>query len=211
MLFGDIPLNINPIPFLADLHTIRLPLLSQYRPFPDKKLRYPFMINPILVSLNRTDYIRFSRYCFKNQYFSKKKTSSLPFTLFILFFIVACASAFKYFQATLPIIFISFLLAVLLFITFALRMVQSFNKAIPDDDGFLFLEREYQFDDEGIHETSAQGSSSTKWSAVKFIQTDGGLLYLFLDRVYAIIIPARSFISENESQQFILFVKSKIA
>lgn len=89
-------------------------------------------------------------------------------------------------------------------------MVQSFNKAIPDDDGFLFIEREYWFDDEGIHETSAQGSSLIKWSAVQFIRTDGDLLYLFLDRVYAVIIPARSFASENESQQFILFVKSKI-
>ncbi|MEQ5315622.1 YcxB family protein [Providencia vermicola] len=169
------------------------------------------MINPILVSLNRTDYIRFSRYCFKNKYFSKKKTSSLPFTLFIFVFIVACASAFRYFQATLPIIFISFLLAVLLFITFTLRIVQSFNKAIPDDDGFLFIEREYRFDDEGMHETSNQGSSSIKWSAVQFIRTDGDLLYLFLDRVYAVIIPARSFTSEQESQQFILFVKSKIS
>ncbi|WP_369311566.1 YcxB family protein [Providencia rettgeri] len=168
------------------------------------------MINPISVTLNRTDYIRFSRYCFKNHYFAQKKSSSLPITLLLLVFIAACAFAFRYFQATLPIIFISFLLAVLLFITFALRMVQSFNKAIPDDDGFLFIQREYQFDDEGIHERSALGSSSIKWNAVQFIRTDGDLLYLFLDRVYAVIIPARSFDSEQDSQQFILFVKSKI-
>ncbi|WP_311044886.1 YcxB family protein [Providencia rettgeri] len=42
------------------------------------------------------------------------------------------------------------------------------------------------------------------------MRTDGDLLYLYLDRIYAIIIPARSFASEQASQQFIQYVKSKI-
>lgn len=168
------------------------------------------MIEPISVTLNRTDYIRFSRYCYKNHYFAKNKNINLPFLVFVLVFVVACIFTFKHFNATLPIIFISFLLAVLLFITFALRIVQSLNKAVPDDDGFLFTTREYCFDDQGIHETSIHGSSLIRWSAVQFIRTDGDLLYLYLDRVYAVIIPARSFASEQASQQFIQFVKNKI-
>lgn len=167
------------------------------------------MIDSISVTLNRTDYIRFSRYCYKNHYFSKDKTSNFLLLFSVLVFVVASAFSFKYFNATLPIILISFLLAILLFITFALRIVQSLNNAVPDDNGFLFTTREYYFDDEGIHETSVHGSSLIRWSAVQFIRTDGDLLYLYLDRVYAVIIPARSFASEQASQQFIQFVKDK--
>lgn len=168
------------------------------------------MIDPISVILNRADYMKFSRYSHKNHYFTKDKTNNLPFLVLVMIFVVACVFTFRYFNATLPIIFTSFLLAVLLFITFALRLVQVLNKAIPDDNGFLFTEREYCIDEEGIHEKSIHGTSLIKWSAVQYIRTDGDLLYLYLDRIYAIIIPARSFASEQASQQFIQYVKSKI-
>ncbi len=54
------------------------------------------MVDPIRVTLNRNEYIRFNNYCYKNNYFYKGKSSSIPLVMFIIFivvFVVAVATA----------------------------------------------------------------------------------------------------------------------
>ncbi|EMN4129109.1 MULTISPECIES: YcxB family protein [Providencia] len=164
------------------------------------------MVDPIRVTLNRNEYIRFNNYCYKNNYFYKGKSSSIPLVMFIIF-IVVFVVALQLLNITLAQISMALLISLCLFLFIAARILQTFRCAIPDPDSLLFSEKQYYFDEQGIHETSEYGSSFIKWEKFKFIRTDGDLLYLFFDRVSTIIIPARCFVSTEESQQFVHMVK----
>lgn len=167
------------------------------------------MIEPISVTLDRKEYIRFNNYCYKNNYFCDNKFWSTPLIGMVAVFVVVFVIAFNLLNITLSQIIVAFIIALFLFLLIAARILQTFSRAIPDEGSYLLCEKKYHFDESGLHETSQYGSSLIKWESFKFIKTDGDLLYLFLDRVYAIIIPARCFASIEESQCFVEMLKEK--
>ncbi|EOD8958304.1 YcxB family protein [Providencia stuartii] len=167
------------------------------------------MVDHIKVKLERNEYVRFNNYCYKNDYFSENSAWDKSLIVMAVVFFIAFIVAFQLLNITLFQLTIAFIIASFLFLFIAVRLLKTFNRAIPDEGGYLFCEKEYRFDEIGLHEVSKYGNALIKWESFKFVRTDGDLLYLFIDRVFAIIIPARCFASTEESQQFVRMVKEK--
>ncbi len=165
------------------------------------------MMEPFKVTLDRKEFIRFNNYCYKNNYFHNSKTWNPSVAIMFVIFVIAFVAAFQFFNITLTQLSIAFIISLFLFLFVAARILQAFSRAIPDEDSYLLSEKEYRIDELGLYETTRFGNAFFKWEAFKLIKTDGDLMYLFIDRVSAIIIPARSFDSVQDSQQFIQIVK----
>ncbi|QCJ69459.1 hypothetical protein C9446_06035 [Providencia heimbachae] len=165
------------------------------------------MMEPFKVTLDRKEFIRFNNYCYKNNYFYNSKTWNPSVAIMFAVFVIAFVMAFQFFNITLAHLSIAFIISLFLFLFVAARILQTFSRAIPDVDSYLLSEKEYRIDEQGLHETTKFGYAFFKWDAFKLIKTEGDLMYLFIDRVSAIIIPARSFNSAQDRQQFIQTVK----
>lgn len=90
------------------------------------------------------------------------------------------------------------LLAVFLGIYLVFR---SYQKSMsPNDNGFVLGEKTIEFSDAGIKESGTYGYSFFLWDVVEDVVENQDDLYIFIDKLYAVIIPGDSFPSKSEKE-----------
>lgn len=104
---------------------------------------------------------------------------------------------------TAAIVVVPFLMGGILYI----RGLRSDEEAfIPKDNGLVVGESILELSDSGIKESCKSGYSFYYWDTIEKVVVHEGNVYLFIDKIQAVIIPSSSFHSELELDEFINYV-----
>jgi YcxB-like protein len=75
-------------------------------------------------------------------------------------------------------------------------------RRLPADDGSTLAKRTLRIEQGGIHFSSATGEGVIRWSGVREIAENEDYLYLFTDKIVALILPKRLFADSATSKGF---------
>lgn len=92
-------------------------------------------------------------------------------------------------------------LGVLLDIYFFVRLKSKIMK-LPEKKSGLLGEHIIELSEDGIKESTDVNESFSKWDGVHSVKRDKSHFYIFLNSMAGHIIPRRSFVSEDEAEQF---------
>ncbi|MGO9272015.1 MAG: YcxB family protein [Terriglobia bacterium] len=81
-------------------------------------------------------------------------------------------------------------------------------RRLPAEDGSTLAKRTLRIDPGGIHFSSATGEGVIWWSGVVEITEDQAYLYMFTDKVCAIIVPKRLFADSAVWKDFVETARS---
>ena len=169
----------------------------------------------ITIELTRQEFMTYSRYCYKNNYFFPASRNLITYILLYLVFFILMAGAFTLLQQWNinfnPEQFaVSLLMAILLYAIFAVRLFKKLSNATPDTDSATFCEKTFIADENGLHIKSVYGVVHFNWNSMRFIKQNGDAHYLFIDRTSALIFPKRAFDSKENYLNFIQYLELKI-
>jgi hypothetical protein len=81
--------------------------------------------------------------------------------------------------------------------------VSKFKKlTIPNENGIVLGGKTLEFTPDGIKENSSLGHSFFAWTSVEEITENKGNIYIFIDKLYAVIVPASAFNAVEEAEEF---------
>ncbi|MCF4009941.1 YcxB family protein [Rheinheimera sp. UJ63] len=72
------------------------------------------------------------------------------------------------------------------------------------------MEKKPEFGTDGITEINSLGNCFYKWESVESVEDNSGDLYIFLDKLFALIIPAASFSSDTEKAELQSIMKKYV-
>ena len=160
------------------------------------------------VTITKQDYLEYSDFAVKRLCVPKNQKNSGFLKNMIIWFVLAFAYMMV-FQIK-PISFSDFhwqsaLITAIPFLIFIVAFLYETNKfkklSIPNENGVMIGEKKLEFQSDGIMETYHLGSCFYKWEAIEAIEENKGDLYIFVDKLLALIIPANSFSSESEKSE----------
>lgn len=75
------------------------------------------------------------------------------------------------------------------------------KRATPNENGVMLGEKTIEFRPDGISETNRLGNCFYKWEAVEAIEEHNDNVYIFIDKLLALIVPASAFTSSEDKLQ----------
>ena len=84
------------------------------------------------------------------------------------------------------------------------------QSSTPNENGLMLGEKTIEFATAGITEINPLGRCFYKWESVEALAENNGDLYIFLDKLLALIIPASSFSSDIEKAELQSIVKKYV-
>ena len=82
--------------------------------------------------------------------------------------------------------------------------------SIPKENGLMLGTKTIEFQSDGINETNSFGHCFYKWEIVEALEENKGDIYIFLDKLFALIIPSESFSTEAEKEELKVLVRKYI-
>ena len=169
------------------------------------------------VTITTKDYLGYSEFAVKRLCTPKNQKSSgflrnmiiwslLTVTFMVVFQIKSVSFSDFHWQSALitAIPFSIFLVAFL-------YNINKFKKlSIPNENGVMIGEKTIEFRSGGINEINHLGSCFYKWDAIEAIEENNGDLYIFVDKLLALIIPANSFENEAEKDELKALVQKYV-
>ncbi len=158
--------------------------------------------------LEQEEYKNFTKFALKQA--SGKKNEKKSFLVnFVIWFLVAIVfmsifqtigkTDFNFDLSTAIIVILPILVGIGVYF-YEMQKVQ--KNTLPKTDGFLLSESTIELRDDGIHATKEYATSFFNWKSVESVSENNGDFYLFLDNVYAIIIPNSAFTSSKQADEF---------
>lgn len=138
------------------------------------------------------DWMRFQKFTINH---IQKKTKGLINTriaIFILFFVAIVLSFLvNFFRIDIPVNRNILIIAtfILIFAILYYNKMRSLKAIQPSNDGPMTGQHTILFDSTGIHESAKLYEIHYKWAAVKEIVHATGLILIYIDTVFAILIP----------------------
>ncbi|MBQ4838496.1 YcxB family protein [Pseudoalteromonas luteoviolacea] len=169
------------------------------------------------VTITKQDYLGYSDFVVKRLCTPKNQKSSGFLRNMIIWFLLTVI-----FLAVFQIKSVSFsdfhwqsaLITAIPFSIFLVVFLYNINKikklSIPNENGVMIGEKTIEFQSGGINEIHHLGSCFYKWDAVEAIEENKGDLYIFVDKLMALIIPANSFESEAEKDELKALVQKYV-
>lgn len=169
----------------------------------------------ISFDLTEQEYMEHISFCMRNSEIFRKKIekmrlmlSTTPALLGITIVSVTGSKGFNFF---IGIIFLTAAVFVISPMLFHKLIENKVLKIIYKKDSNILDERTILFKHSYLNEKTSQGDNIVEYSQIfKAKQTDKAI-YLFNSPVSTIIIPFRVFSSEEEKEEFINFIKSKLS
>lgn len=78
----------------------------------------------------------------------------------------------------------------------------------PNENGIMLGDKEVEITDKGIKEEHPYGHNFYKWNVVESIEENNGAIYIFVDKVLALIFPSSAFEDAKLKREFLDFVNS---
>ena len=82
--------------------------------------------------------------------------------------------------------------------------------SIPKENGLMIGIKTIEFKSEGIHEINSFGHCFYKWEVVEALEENKGDMYIFVDKLLALIIPTESFSTETEKEELKVLVQKYV-
>lgn len=162
----------------------------------------------ITFQLKQEEYKKFNKFALKR--LCGNKSEKKPFlrnlliwfllaVVFMFFFRAVGDKHFNFDISTAVIVLLPFVVGVGIYF---FEMSKYQKSTLPKTDGFILSESKIEINEDGLYVSKEYSSSSFKWSAFESISENGGDYYLFLDNIYAIIVPNSAFTSEKQGIEF---------
>lgn len=169
------------------------------------------------ITVTKTDYLNFTNYAFKRLCAPQPKSGAGLIKNMIIWCIAAIAfmlifqidsislSSFHWPSAAIAALpFVVFIVAY----SSNMRKLRQLNT--PNENGLMLGEKTIEFGTDGITEINPLGKCFYKWESVESLEDNNGDLYIFLDKLLALIIPASSFSSDIEKAKLQSLVKKYV-
>ena len=126
---------------------------------------------------------------------------------FMSFFQYLSGDSSKYFFHAVLMIGIPFFIFLLLSNVINQKLVKCFH---PNPDGIMLGSKQFEITEDGIKETHLYGNSFYKWTVVNSIEELDGTVYVFVDKVLALIFTPESFETSESKEELITAVKKYV-
>ena len=100
--------------------------------------------------------------------------------------------------------------AALVLVLFSLRLRQIYRSYSPHPGGAFLGNRTLVLDDLGLHHQGPNSSSHFAWECVDRISDDDKHVFIFVDRIAALVVPKTSIIAPHTTQSFQRFIEDRI-
>lgn len=169
------------------------------------------------IKVTEKDYLNYTDYAFKRLCLPQQKNGSGFIKNMIIWCILAIAFMFifqidsislsSFHWPSAAIVAFPF---VVFIVAYYINMRKLRKSSIPNENGLMLGEKTIEFGDEGITEINPLGKCFYKWESIEALEENNGDLYIFLDKLLAIIIPSASFSSDIEKANFQAIVKKYV-
>jgi len=82
--------------------------------------------------------------------------------------------------------------------------------SVPRENGLLIGNRTIELKPEGINEINSFGHSFYKWECVEALEENEGDIYIFVDKLLALIIPSEFFSTKAEKEELKALVQKYV-
>ena len=169
------------------------------------------------ITVTKTDYLNFTNYAFKRLCAPLPKGGAGFMKNMIIWCISAIAFMFVFQIDSLslsgfhwPSAAIAALPFVVFIVAYSSNMRKLRQSSTPNENGLMLGEKTIEFGTDGITEINPLGKCFYKWESVESVEDNNGDLYIFLDKLLALIIPASSFSSDTEKAELQSIVKKHV-
>lgn len=169
------------------------------------------------ISVTKQDYLKYTDYAFKRLCEPQQKKGSgfiknmitwCILTIAFMFIFQINSTSFSGFHWPSALIvacpFVIFIVA------YFINMRKLRQSSVPNENGLMLGVKTIEFGTEGIIEIHPLGNCFYKWESVEAVEENNGDLYIFLDKLFALIIPAASFSSDIEKADFQAVIKQHV-
>ncbi len=156
----------------------------------------------LIIDISRDDYADFNKFHYLK--YNLKRTILYPVLALIFILYYVNREGFNLTSTLItPFIFV---------IVYVLSINRTINrtKKIPNNDGAILGEKEYEFSDDIISYKTNNAEGSLNWSTVLKLEESTNAFYLYMDTNMALIVPKRVFKDQAEEEAFKNIVKGKI-
>ncbi|RUO38613.1 hypothetical protein CWE13_02920 [Aliidiomarina shirensis] len=169
------------------------------------------------IRVTKTDYLNFANYAYKRLCPPQAKGGIGFIKSMIMWCILAIAFMFAFQINSLSISSFhwpSAAMAAIPFVVFIFAYANNMRKlhqsSIPNENGLMLGEKTIEFGTDGITEINTLGKCFYKWESVESVEDNNGDLYIFLDKLLALIVPASSFSSDIEKAELHSIMKKYV-
>lgn len=162
----------------------------------------------ITFTLELEAYKKFNKFALKQASGNKneKKSFLVNFIVWLLvaivFMFIFQAMGNKRFNFDYTTAFIVLLPVTVGVVIYFYEMRKLQRNVLPENDGFLFSESTVEINEEGLKATKSNAQSFFSWNSIVSVRENEGDFYLFLDNMYAIIIPSSAFSGIEQADEF---------
>ncbi|KLN63731.1 YcxB family protein [Vibrio sp. VPAP30] len=103
------------------------------------------------------------------------------------------------------------ILIFILLLGFIYNLINIRKLSVPNEGGIIIGDKTIEITEEGIHEINPFGSCFYKWEAVESVEDNCGDVYIFVDKLAALIIPSDAFESQSDKEAIMSTLNCKIS
>lgn len=156
----------------------------------------------LTIDISRQDYVDFNKF-----HFIKTKLKRTVITGVLTVFILQVFFNHEQFDLTATIV--SSIFCVLVYV-FVINMSLNKTKSIPDNDGTILGQKEFEFSEDKIIYKTENSEGSSAWTTIKKLEESSKAFYLYVDTNMAILVPKRVFKDKSDEDAFKTLVNQKI-
>lgn len=160
------------------------------------------------INITAKDYVEFSDYGVNRAYCNKTNSSGFLrglvmwvaiFLVFLLgFYLNSNMGGFQWYSAG-----VGALLPTVFLVSFVITMSRMRHACMPDPDSNLFRTKTLELKPEGVRWADDLQECFYAWEGFSAVEEHQGSVYLFLDKVMALIVPAATFADDAEREEFL--------
>lgn len=109
-------------------------------------------------------------------------------------------------------IFLMTIIPIFILLTgFIYNLIKIRKLSVPNEGGIIIGDKTIELTEEGIHEINPLGNCFYKWEAVESVENNYGDVYIFVDKLAALIIPSYAFNSQSDKEAIISTLNCKMS
>jgi hypothetical protein len=156
----------------------------------------------LTIDISRQDYVDFNKFHFYKTHLKRTVITGIVTVILMLFILNR-----RKFDMTLSLV--SSIGSMLVY-TLAIYWNLNRTKNIPNNDGTILGEKNFEFTEDKIIYKTVNSEGSSSWSSIMKFEESSKAFYLYMDTNMAMPIPKRFFKDKTEEDAFRTLVRQKI-
>ena len=161
----------------------------------------------INVEITRKDFIGFNKYYYLKKGL-KKRLMIYLIVIIVLPLIMSIGRTFDLFDILIDMVMTAFIFGLIYFGLGYLSI--NLTGKLPSSNGSIIGKRKYIITNNGFVEESENNTNIQNWNSIKSIEQNREMIFIFVDKIAAYIIPKRYFKSQERVDEFIQKLNSEM-